>query len=245
MESILIKDTTKQQRIELIRQWNTYDDGLDNCDIDLFDMYRDYIDGKREIAEINQAFTPEYVMEEDPEASKGKRKDRVLIVVDMQKDFVDGVLGTPEAVAIVEYVANVIKEYDGDVIFTRDTHFANYMETQEGKKLPVPHCIKETEGWQLCAEIESLRKPEDKVFDKPTFGSVELAEYLKEKSGLKEVVLVGLCTDICVISNAMLIKAYLPEVEVSVIEKCCAGVTPDSHKNALEAMKMCQINVVW
>jgi len=244
MESILIKDTTKQQRIELIRQWNTYDDGLDNCDIDLFDMYRDYIDGKREIAEINQAFTPEYVMEEAPEAVHGKRKDKVLVVVDMQKDFVDGVLGTPEAVAIVENVATAIKEHDGDVIFTRDTHFANYMETQEGKKLPVPHCIKETEGWKLCAEIESLRKPEEKVFDKPTFGSVELAEYLKEKTGLKEVVLVGLCTDICVISNAMLIKAYMPEVEVSVIEKCCAGVTPESHKNALEAMKMCQINVV-
>lgn len=244
MESILIKDTTKQQRIELIRQWNTYDDGLDNCDIDLFDMYRDYIDGKREIAEINQAFTPEYVMEEEPEAVKRKRKDKVLIVVDMQKDFVDGVLGTPEAVAIVENVVNAIKKHDGDVIFTRDTHFANYMETQEGKKLPVPHCIKETEGWKLCAEIESLRKPEDKVFDKPTFGSVELAEYLKEKSGLKEVVLVGLCTDICVISNAMLIKAYFPEVEVSVIENCCAGVTPESQKNALEAMKMCQINVM-
>lgn len=244
MESILIKDTTKQQRIELIRQWNTYDDGLDNCDIDLFDMYRDYIDGKREIAEINQAFTPEYVMEEDPQAVQGKRKDKVLVVVDMQKDFVDGVLGTPEAVAIVENVVTAIKEHDGDVIYTRDTHFANYMETQEGKKLPVPHCIKETEGWQLCAEIESLRKPEDKVFDKPTFGSVELAEYLREKTGLKEVVLVGLCTDICVISNAMLIKAYLPEVEVSVIERCCAGVTSDSHKNALEAMKMCQINVV-
>ena len=195
MESILIKDTTKQQRIELIRQWNTYDDGLDNCDIDLFDMYRDYIDGKREIAEINQAFTPEYVMEEDPQAVQGKRKDKVLVVVDMQKDFVDGVLGTPEAVAIVENVVTAIKEHDGDVIYTRDTHFANYMETQEGKKLPVPHCIKETEGWQLCAETESLRKPEDKVFDKPTFGSVELAEYLKEKSGLKEVVLVGLCTD--------------------------------------------------
>lgn len=244
MESILIKDTTKQQRIELIRQWNTYDDGLDNCDIDLFDMYRDYIDGKKEIAEINQAFTPEYVMEEDTETAKGRRKDKVLIVVDMQKDFVDGVLGTPEAVAIVENVATAIKECDGDVIFTRDTHFANYMETQEGKKLPVPHCIKETDGWKLCAEIEQLRNPEDKVFDKPTFGSVELAEYLKEKKGLKEVVLVGLCTDICVISNAMLIKAYMPEMEVSVIEKCCAGVTPESHKNALEAMKMCQINVI-
>lgn len=244
MESILIKDTTKQQRIELIRQWNTYDDGLDNCDIDLFDMYRDYIDGKKEIAEINQEFTPEYVMEEEPEKIKEKRKDKVLVVVDMQKDFVDGVLGTKEAVAIVDNVATAIKKHDGDVIFTRDTHFANYMETQEGKKLPVPHCIKETEGWQLCANIESLRKPEDKVFDKPTFGSVELAEYLKEKKELKSVVLVGLCTDICVISNAMLIKAYMPEVEVSVMEKCCAGVTPASHSNALEAMKMCQINVI-
>lgn len=169
---------------------------------------------------------------------------KVLVVVDMQKDFIDGALGTKEAVAIVDDVAETIKSFDGEVVFTRDTHFENYMETQEGKNLPVPHCIKDTDGWQLDKKLEVLRTDDMKVFDKLTFGSVELAAYLKENKELEQVTLVGLCTDICVISNALLIKANLPEVEIRVIEKCCAGVTPQSHANALEAMKMCQIQIV-
>ena len=167
----------------------------------------------------------------------------VLVVVDMQKDFIDGALGTKEAVAIVDNVAEAIRSFDGEVIFTRDTHFDNYMETQEGRNLPVPHCIKGTEGWQIDKKLESLRTDDMKVFDKLTFGSVDLAAYLKENKELEQVTIVGLCTDICVISNALLIKANLPEVEIIVLEKCCAGVTPQSHKNALEAMKMCQIKI--
>lgn len=167
----------------------------------------------------------------------------VLVVVDMQKDFIDGALGTKEAVAIVSNVEEKIRTFDGEIVFTRDTHFDNYSETQEGKNLPVPHCIKETEGWQIDGKLEQLRTPDMKVFDKLTFGSVELAEYLKENKELESVTLIGLCTDICVISNALLIKAFLPEVKITVDEKCCAGVTPESHKNALEAMKMCQIAI--
>lgn len=168
---------------------------------------------------------------------------KVLVVVDMQKDFIDGALGTKEAVSIVQKVADKIRDFDGEIVFTRDTHFENYMETQEGKKLPVPHCIKGTDGWQIANELKSLMAADAKIFDKPAFGSVELAEYLSNNNELEKVELIGLCTDICVISNAMLIKAFMPEVNVVVDEKCCAGVTPESHANALEAMKMCQIEV--
>jgi nicotinamidase-related amidase len=174
---------------------------------------------------------------------ENKDTKKVLVVVDMQKDFIDGALGTKEAVAIVDNVAETIKSFDGEVVFTRDTHFDNYMETQEGRNLPVPHCIKDTEGWQLDKKLEVLRTADMKAFDKLTFGSVGLAEYLKSLKSLESVTLIGLCTDICVISNALLIKANLPEVKISVIEKCCAGVTPESHKNAIEAMKMCQIAI--
>ena len=168
----------------------------------------------------------------------------VLVVVDMQKDFIDGALGTSEAAQIVDNVAEMIKGFDGEVVFTRDTHFDNYLETQEGKKLPVPHCIKGSDGWQIDKKLEALRLDEKKVFDKLTFGSVELADYLKSLASLECVTLIGLCTDICVISNALLIKANLPEVTIRVVERCCAGVTPESHKNALEAMKMCQVEVI-
>lgn len=171
-------------------------------------------------------------------------KKKVLVVVDMQKDFIDGVLGTKEAEAIVENVAAKIKSFEGEIVFTRDTHFDNYAETQEGRKLPVPHCIKGTAGWQIDTRIENFRTDEMKVFDKLTFGSVELAQYLAEEKKIESIELVGLCTDICVISNAMLIKAFMPEMTVMVDEKCCAGVTPESHQNALEAMKMCQIEIV-
>ena len=171
----------------------------------------------------------------------------VLAVIDMQNDFIDGALGTKEAQAIVGNVVDCIKKYASEgaqVVYTRDTHFDNYMETQEGKNLPVPHCIKGTAGWEIREELKSLQKDDTRIFDKLTFGSVELAEYLKGIEGIESVTLIGLCTDICVISNAMVIKANLPEVQIKVVESCCAGVTPQSHKNALEAMKMCQIAVV-
>lgn len=168
---------------------------------------------------------------------------RVLVVVDMQNDFIDGALGTKEAVGIVENVRKKIKEFDGEVVFTRDTHYEDYSQTQEGRNLPVPHCMKGTDGWNIRAELEELRIDKMKVFDKRTFGSKELAEYLAENKELEEITLIGLCTDICVISNALLIKAFLPETEIKVDEKCCAGVTVQSHKNALEAMKMCQITI--
>ena len=167
-----------------------------------------------------------------------------LIVVDMQNDFIDGALGTAEAVAIVDNVKAKIEGFEGKVIFTRDTHSADYLITQEGKNLPVEHCIKDTYGWQIRTELDALRKSE--AIDKPTFGSKELGEMLKlenEKEEIGSITLIGLCTDICVISNALLIKAFLPETKVKVDTACCAGVTPDSHKTALKAMKMCQIEI--
>ena len=168
----------------------------------------------------------------------------ILVVVDMQKDFIDGALGTKEAQAIVAPVVNAIQSFDGEVVYTRDTHFDNYLETQEGKNLPVVHCIKGSAGWQLDPRIAALCTDKSRIFDKPTFDSIDLAAYLKENQDLEHITLLGLCTDICVISNALLIKANLPEVSLSVLEKCCAGVTPESHKNALEAMKMCQIEIL-
>ena len=169
---------------------------------------------------------------------------KILCVIDMQNDFIDGALGTNEAVAITDNVAKKIELYrkNGDrVIFTRDTHYDNYMETQEGRNLPVPHCIKDTDGWQISSK---LAVGDSLIIDKPTFGSVQLSEYIAGLEGVYEVELIGLCTDICVISNAMLIKARLPEVRVSVDSACCAGVTPESHSNALSAMKMCQIEIL-
>lgn len=162
----------------------------------------------------------------------------------MQNDFIDGSLGTKEAVEIVPSVKEKIENFDGKVIFTRDTHFDNYLETQEGTLLPVKHCIKDTNGWQIRPELNALRKTD--AVDKPTFGSVMLGKKLveeNEKEPIESITLIGLCTDICVISNALLIKAFLPEVPIIVDAKCCAGVTPDSHKNALNAMKACQIKI--
>lgn len=168
---------------------------------------------------------------------------KYLIVVDMQVDFVSGALGTKEAQAIVGNVEEKIESFEGRVIFTRDTHEADYLATQEGRNLPVEHCVRGSEGWQIIPE---LREKAEAIIDKPTFGSVGLATLLAredEKEPVEAVELIGLCTDICVISNAMLIKAQLPEVPVSVDAACCAGVTPESHKNALAAMRMCQIAV--
>lgn len=168
----------------------------------------------------------------------------ILVVVDMQNDFIDGALGTKEAEAIVPKVKQKIEEFQGSVIFTRDTHGTDYMDTQEGKKLPVPHCIKGTEGWQIRADLQPLCK--DAPLDKVTFGSSELGARLVEadqQDTVGQITFIGLCTDICVISNALLAKAFLPEAEIVVDAACCAGVTPESHKNALEAMKVCQIRV--
>jgi len=167
---------------------------------------------------------------------------KILIVVDMQKDFIDGSLGTPEAVAIVPAVIEKIKQYESDanhIIYTKDTHFEDYLETREGRNLPVRHCIKGTPGHDIPAEI--LRSHET-VFEKLTFGSVELISYLKSIE-FDSVELIGLCTDICVVSNALMVKANFPEIEVSVDSSCCAGVTPETHEAALTTMKMCQINV--
>lgn len=172
---------------------------------------------------------------------------KILLVIDMQNDFIDGALGTPEAVAIVENVKAKIMTYPKEDVFaTRDTHTGFYMETQEGKNLPVPHCIRGTEGWQIRPEIAGLIYP-DHIIDKPTFGSTQLAKLMeilerREEEGI-EIELVGLCTDICVVSNALLIKATLPETPVSCDASCCAGVTPEKHAAALETMRSCQIRV--
>lgn len=169
---------------------------------------------------------------------------KVLVVVDMQNDFIDGALGTKEAVAIVPNVKKKIMEFDGEVFFTRDTHHENYMETQEGRNLPVKHCIEGTDGWEISDELKELVS--NAPIDKPTFGSSELGEslaMLNETDAIESIELVGLCTDICVISNAMVIKAFLPEVPIIVDSSCCAGVSPESHLRALEAMKVCQIDV--
>ncbi len=167
---------------------------------------------------------------------------KLLVVVDMQKDFIDGALGTKEAQEIVPSVVDEIKNFDGDVVFTFDTHSSLYLETREGKNLPVEHCIKGTDGFKLDKNIQPLAIGK-KCFEKPTFGSVELAGFVADND-YTDITLIGLCTDICVISNAMLIKAYLPEADVRVKASCCAGVTPESHENALSAMKMCQIDII-
>ncbi|MBQ8740003.1 MAG: cysteine hydrolase [Clostridia bacterium] len=172
---------------------------------------------------------------------------KVLVVVDIQNDFVDGALGTPEAVAIIDNAAEKIRNFDGDIFVTYDPHYDNYMDTLEGKKLPVPHCIKGTDGWQLNAKIaEALKGKEYKTVEKLTFGSVELPELVKEVIGdnTAEITLIGLCTDICVVSNALLLKANFLDSEIYVDSSCCAGVTRDTHNAALETMKCCQINVI-
>ena len=170
---------------------------------------------------------------------------KFLIVVDMQNDFISGALGTKEACAIVPSVVELIKGFDGEVIFTRDTHHDAYLSTQEGKNLPVAHCIKGSWGWQIHPEVEAANS--GLVIDKPTFGSSKLFELLEgenNRSPIDEITLIGICTDICVISNAIGIKAFLPEVKIKVVSSCCAGVTPESHQNALNAMKMCQIEII-
>ncbi len=166
---------------------------------------------------------------------------RTLIVIDMQNDFIDGSLGTAEAVAIVKNVRAKIDEYlsAGDrVIYTRDTHGAYYLSPPEGKKLPVEHCIKGGTGWQIA---DAVWVDGCTVIDKPSFGYMGWGELGLDAHGCIEIV--GLCTDICVVSNALILKALLPEAQLSVDASCCAGVTPESHSAALTTMKMCQIDV--
>ena len=167
---------------------------------------------------------------------------KALVVVDMQNDFVTGVLGTKEAQAIVKPMAEYIKNFDGDIYATQDTHTDTYKFTQEGQKLPVPHCIFATEGWNIVPEITEVME-DVCLFNKSTFGSVELAKHIQDYH-YDEVQFCGVCTGICVISNVLLTKAYCPEVPIKVIENLCACVTPESHKTAIEAMKMCQVDII-
>jgi len=181
---------------------------------------------------------------------------KVLIVVDMQNDFIEGSLGTPEAVAVVDKVVKRIEDSTDELIlFTKDTHQKDYLETPEGKKLPVVHCIEGTQGWEINKKIlqawknkEStvmLSNLKDNTFNKPVFGSVDLVDFLKSyPEQIEEIELLGVCTDICVISNGIMIKNTLPNVKVSVNASCCAGVTPQSHKEALNVMSMCQIDII-
>ena len=169
---------------------------------------------------------------------------KILVVIDMQNDFIDGALGTPEAEAIVGAVTEKIRSYAPCCVYaTRDTHGDQYMETQEGRMLPVPHCIKGTKGWEIRPEIAEALGDAAVIFDKPTFGSTELAMALAERAKTEEleIEVCGLCTDICVVSNALLLKAFMPEVKISADVRCCAGVTPAKHLAALETMRSCQI----
>ena len=172
---------------------------------------------------------------------------KCLVVIDVQNDFVSGSLGTPEAQAMLPRLEEKLRGFEGCVWMTLDTHGADYMDTQEGKHLPVPHCVRETEGWQLAGELGKLAESLGAgVVEKPTFGSEELVASLKalyEAGELESIELVGLCTDICVVSNALMLKAAMPELPMSVDSACCAGVTPQKHEAALEVMRSCQIAV--
>ena len=171
----------------------------------------------------------------------------ILVVVDIQKDFVDGALGSCEAVAMLDRAVKKIETFDGDIFVTYDTHFENYMDTAEGAKLPVPHCIKGTAGWELNERIaKALVGKKYTPVEKITFGSVDLPGLVKNAVGEDDfdITLIGLCTDICVVSNALILKANFPEKEVRVDAACCAGVTVETHRAALTTMKMCQINII-
>ncbi len=166
----------------------------------------------------------------------------VLLVIDLQNDFVDGALGNKGNDKIVKPIESLVENFDGEVIFTRDTHDENYLESLEGSHLPVKHCIKNSKGWQIKIDTKN-----HKIIDKPSFGSYELVEYLKklnEKEKIENIYMVGICTDICVLSNAILIKNALLETEVFVIEDLCKATNEKNHKIALEAMKSCQVNIV-
>ena len=169
---------------------------------------------------------------------------KILVVVDMQNDFIDGALGTPEAVAIVENVKARIREYDqADIFVTMDTHKPEYLETQEGRNLPVEHCIKGTKGWALEKTVQTALGEDAILVEKVTFGAADLPKIIGKRRKIEEFQIIGVCTDICVISNAMILKAAFPEVPVKIIAGCCAGVTPESHETALAAMRACQMEI--
>ena len=168
---------------------------------------------------------------------------KVLVAVDLQNDFINGALGTAEAAAMLPRAERKIRSFEGLVLFTRDTHTEDYLNTREGKALPVLHCNRGSHGWQLAARLLPYAS---EVIDKPTFGSTALGERLRalnEDTPIESITLIGLCTDICVISNAMVLRAAFPETEIEILSDCCAGVTPQSHENALSAMRMCQIKI--
>ena len=175
---------------------------------------------------------------------------KALIVVDMQNDFVTGSLGSEQAQAIVSNVKQKVAEFEerGDVVvFTRDTHGNDYLDTFEGKNLPVEHCIKGTEGWKIIDDLKHLSKKANSIIDKPTFGSFDLINYLEpfiESGEVQEIELCGLCTDICVVSNALMLRAKFHETPITVDASCCAGVTAESHKSALQTMKSCQVQII-
>lgn len=172
---------------------------------------------------------------------------RFLVVVDMQKDFVDGALGSAEAAAIVPGVVEKIRSFDGGIFVTLDTHNENYLGTAEGKKLPVPHCVRGTDGWKLDKDVAAaLKDREYTAVEKPTFGSVELPRMIEAAAEGEEfsIEIIGLCTDICVVSNALLLKANFPEAPIAVDSACCAGVTVQAHEAALATMKSCQLDII-
>ena len=167
---------------------------------------------------------------------------KFLIVVDMQVDFISGSLGSDHAQAIVPKVVEKVKAFNGEIIFTRDTHFKDYLETQEGKNLPIAHCIEGSDGWQICNELLPYAK---NIINKITFGSIELPEEFKQfREPIDSIELCGLCTDICVISNAIILKSAFPEASITIDSSCSAGVTVESHNNALNAMKSLQIQII-
>lgn len=176
---------------------------------------------------------------------------KILVAIDLQNDFTNGVLGNPQTDAAADKAAERISRYRAEnpnvpVIFTLDTHTEDYLDTQEGKNLPVVHCVRGTEGWQLDPRVAAVKDENDVVIEKPAFGSTELPAKIKELAAdvsIEQIEFIGVCTDICVISNAMIAKAAFPEVQVVINSECCAGVTPESHENALNAMAMCQMKI--
>lgn len=179
-------------------------------------------------------------------------KGKILVVIDMQNDFINGVLGTPEAQALVEPMAEFIRNWDGEVIYTKDVHFNEkdeyhrtpYLETVEGHHLPIPHCIEGTDGWYINSKIRAAYPEHTYICSKTTFGSVELGLELSDWDNMiEEIYLCGVCTDICVISNAAIIRAYNTEAEITVIEDLCAGTTPEMHQKAIDVMRSMQINI--
>ena len=173
---------------------------------------------------------------------------KILVIIDMQNDFITGALGSEEAQKILPSVLQYAQNFSGEILFTKDTHQPNYLESREGKKLPIVHCVEKTLGWELAAPLEEFCKSQQcPVFCKETFGSIQLAQYLlteNEKEIIDEIQLIGVCTDICVISNAFTLRSFLPETPICVVASCCAGVTPQSHQTARDAMAGCQIDIL-